>query len=155
MLEDLITYADLVSGLYCSWRGQGKSETLIVQLFSSEQDSSPSSSTPSRHGVKSEYGVVDGPHPGSSRTKLQIVAPIPEKGTATGPGLAEGVDRADTAQTGRRGTGTDAELAELASVTMYTPDEELELLFDPKLIPITLQKAVGPEYHVGRTLPHL
>lgn len=72
----------------------------------------------------------------------------------TGHGMAEGVDRAGTAQAGRRGTGTDAELAELASVTMYTPDEELELLFDPKLIPIPLQKAVGPGYHVRRTLPH-
>lgn len=48
----------------------------------------------------------------------------------------------------RRGTGTDAELAELASVTMYTPDEELELLFDPTLIPAGMRQDCGPEYHV-------
>jgi hypothetical protein len=98
---------------------------------------------------------MDGAQPGSSRTKLQIVAPIPESSPTRQDMAGAVLGTADPTAgqsvhfQGRRGTGTDTELAELANVTMYTPDEELELLFDPKLVPSGLQKDVGPEYHVG------
>lgn len=74
---------------------------------------------------------MDGANLGSSRTKLKIVNQPAQSGTAA------------------KGAKAESDFGELAHWTMYTPDEELELLFDPKIIPASFRQSLGEGLHVS------
>lgn len=101
--------------------------------------------------------MQDGPHPGSARTRVQIVnadttaihaSPIEQ----TGPTLA------GEAQHGSRSGAVITVNPPMASPDAgmpkrsFTGDDRLELLFDPGLIPASMRDGLQEDYHVCQAL---
>ena len=141
VLEDLITYSDLLF----SEISEPQAPTLL-----------PPGSGLSRTGVISYHPVQDGPHPGSARTRVQIVnadttaisaSPVQPRSSAVHveePGqIASGSGAVIT---------VDPPLSPAASMPKrsFTEDDQLELLFDPGLIPASMREGIPDEYHVSR-----
>lgn len=128
----------------------------------------PPGSSLTRTGAISFHPVEDGPHPGSSRTRVQIVNADttalhqPPVDQITIPEVAareqEPVDEQDTV---REASGDSAQIVVDPPATMaepettmpkrsFTQDDQLELLFDPGLIPASMREGIPDEYHVSR-----
>jgi hypothetical protein len=76
VLEDLITYSDLVSARATTVVLLNFDHADTPQLFSAEEPVAPAlppGSALSRSGVMSYHAIDDGPQPGSSRTRIRIV----------------------------------------------------------------------------------
>ena len=140
VLEDLITYSDLLF----SEISEPQAPTLL-----------PPGSGLSRTGVISYHPVQDGPHPGSARTRVQIVnadttaisaspaAPRSSAGHVEEPGqIASGSGAVIT---------VDPPLSPATSMPKrsFTEDYQLELLFDPGLIPASMREGLQEDYHVS------
>lgn len=152
VLEDLITYSDLVSA---------RATTVVLpnlegadppQLFSAEEPVAPAlppGSALSRSGVMSYHAIDDGPQPGSSRTRIRIVNP--DETEPTGSSTEDGVDattRDASAKVPAASVLLAADGPSAAPPLAHTPDDDLDLLFDPALVPPSL-KNLGSEYHVS------
>jgi len=139
VLEDLITYSDLLF----SEISEPQAPTLL-----------PPGSGLSRTGVISYHPVQDGPHPGSARTRVQIVnadttaisaSPVQPRPSAVHveePGqIASGSGAVIT---------VDPPLSPATSMLKrsFTEDNQLELLFDPGLIPASMREGLQEDYHV-------
>jgi hypothetical protein len=100
--------------------------------------------------------VQDGPHPGSARTRVQIVnadttaihaSPVEQ----TGPTLAGEAQQAS-------GSGAvitvDPPFSPDSGMPKrsFTDDGQLELLFDPGLIPASMRDGLQEDYHVRTIL---
>ena len=79
--------------------------------------------------------VDNNPTPGSSRTKIQILKPGADGKAARTP---KTVVRSPTLEHDQL----------LMPLPTFTRDEELDLLFDPALIPQSMRDAAGDAYHV-------
>lgn len=101
--------------------------------------------------------MQDGPHPGSARTRVQIVnadttaihaSPIEQ----TAPTLAEGERQGSGAgaliTVDPPTAGPDAGMPKRS----FTGDDRLELLFDPGLIPAFMRDGLQEDYHVCQAL---
>lgn len=152
LLEDIITYSDLLFGA----EDMPHASALL-----------PPGVALSRAGVISFHPVDDGPQPGSSRTRYKVVDPT-EHPTTLGPG---GTSASATPPEGavERSIGdlqgqqpvvmeepdsaivaADVNSApSSAGRSAFTPDEELDLLFDPSFIPQNLRDSLGSDLHVG------
>ncbi|ORX39052.1 hypothetical protein BD324DRAFT_618344 [Kockovaella imperatae] len=118
-LEDIISHADV--------------------LFSSEEPTLPpsslsSGSTIAQRGNVHQPADVISDIPGSSRTRIQI--------TKSG-----GKSKPTSPQVVPQSPFFEGEQPVMPEPT-FTPDGELELLFDPTLIPQSLRDAIGDAYHV-------
>jgi hypothetical protein len=140
MLEDLISFADLLFGQEDVQPAPG-----IL----------PPGSALSRSGVISYHPVVDGPHPGSSRTKFRLGQPSDGKtmmttsSSATSlPALAAGSHNDAAAEEVQVVAPVIAQLEQAELQSALTPDEDLDLLFDPSSIPQTMRDEIGSAYHV-------
>jgi len=99
--------------------------------------------------------VQDGPHPGSARTRVQIVnadttaiSPTPVEPRST----AGHVEEPGQIASGSGAVITvDPPLSPVASMPQrsFTEDDQLELLFDPGLIPASMREGLQGDYHVG------
>jgi hypothetical protein len=150
VLEDLITYSDLVRH-----RTQGQAD---LQLFSAEEPVAPAlppGSALSRSGVLTYHPIDDGSQPGSSRTRIQILDT--SKMTPSAVGVPEEGGKRLTVPEMSTSATTSATMTPLASSVIaeesvplrsFTTDDDLELLFDPSIIPPSLSE-IGEEYHVG------
>lgn len=150
MLEDLITFSDLLF----SEMTEPQAPNLL-----------PPGSGLSRTGVISFHPVDDGPHPGSSRTRVQIVNAdtttiqrSPADQLVVSPEAMQGGTVA-TARS-RQASGDEALIvvdpparSEEPESTMpkrsFTEDSQLDLLFDPGLIPASMRDGLPDEYHVS------
>ncbi|KAL7421481.1 hypothetical protein Q5752_004368 [Cryptotrichosporon argae] len=129
-----------------------------ARLFSPTGEQAPGVLPPgtalSRSGVKSYHPVDDGPHPGSSRTRIRIVNLNDDSPAASQ------VDLTSSPASSRR-AGVEKSVPALAvtspkefgntrtlPVLPFTPDHALVPLFDPDLIPSTLKSGVGDDLHV-------
>lgn len=132
---------------------------LITQLFTETSENQaptllPPGSGLSRTGVISYHPVQDGPIPGSSRTKVQYVNPdeIQESPIEQRSGLH--VDHAGDLPADQQVDGEQPSMLtrtggeHTAPETEFTPDEKLDLLFDPGLIPANARAGLPAEYHV-------
>ena len=97
----------------------------------------PPGSAITRAGNISYRPVEDGPKPGSSRTKIQILKPGEDKPKSPKVGLQTPVFESEEP---------------VMPVPTFTPDEELDLLFDPTIIPQSLRDAIGDAYHVSSAI---
>jgi hypothetical protein len=152
VLEDLITYSDLVSALPTKVVLHSFNRADTPQLFSAEEPVAPAlppGSALSRSGVMSYHAIDDGPQPGSSRTRIRIVNPDETEPAASS--TEDGVDAAaadTTAKVPAASALLAAEGPSAAPPVAHTPDDDLDLLFDPALVPPSL-KNLGSEYHVS------
>ncbi|CAD6579224.1 MAG: hypothetical protein TREMPRED_002428 [Tremellales sp. Tagirdzhanova-0007] len=134
VLEDLITYSDLLFG------ADTPPQVPIVL--------SPNAGTVSLQ-------------PGSSRTRVQITAPSPNShGSPTRTPQTPVIRESPLRNTlpslpftniSLPSTNMSNAVDESHSrpfAPTFTPDAELDLLFNPSLIPSTMREAVGPEFHV-------
>lgn len=143
LLEDLISYSDLLFG---------------AEDIPAAPGVLPPGAALSRSGVKSYHPVADGPHPGSSRTKFKLLNPADQdalpgsSSSASLSGLAQPADHALEAPTHELDADMAAETA-TAPVDALTPDDELDLLFDPEAIPQGMRDALGPDLHVSCPKP--
>lgn len=148
MLEDLITYSDLLF----SEMTEPQAPNLL-----------PPGSSLTRTGAVSFHPVEDGPRPGSSRTRVQIVnadttsihqsqPPTPvdqikspevytQEPTAENSAGDEALIVVDPPSTAEPGSSIPKR--------SYTQDDQLELLFDPGLIPASMREDLPDEYHVS------
>ena len=167
VLEDLITFSDLLFS--------DMTEPQAPNLL-------PPGSSLTRTGAISFHPVEDGPHPGSSRTRVQIVnadttsihpsrLPIDQvvspETTAQDYAQfrAQAQAQAQERETGAtRSTGRDntiivvdppstptAEPESTMPSRTFTRDDQLELLFDPGLIPASMREGLPDQYHVCLT----
>lgn len=106
-----------------------------------------------RSGITTEQSIRDGPNLGSAHTKLKIIE-APAGGGSKTPIGSDGA-AGDIAAGDKLGSmWMAANEVELASVkTDFTPDSDLDLLYDPTVIPALFRESVGSEYHVSRHLP--
>lgn len=152
VLEDLITYSTLLFSEV--------SEPQAPNLL-------PPGSGLSRAGVISFHPVEDGPNPGSSRTRVQIVNADttalyqPPVDQVTSP---EGISQELMAIRSRQVSGDDAPIVVEPPTTSadpdstipkrtFTEDAQLDLLFDPGLIPASMREGIPDEYHVSPSPP--
>ncbi|WWD21112.1 hypothetical protein CI109_105593 [Kwoniella shandongensis] len=134
VLEDLITFSDLLFGIDSPIQAQS-----VL----------PPGSTLSRSGVISEHPVVDVPQPGSSRTKIKIYQSgetETPKDTPKGSPSASSLSSLGHETVGPRNGNTNTE--ESQPIATFTPDKELDLLFDARLIPPVLRRALPEDLHV-------
>lgn len=141
LLEDLITYSDLLFGA----DDNGSAPAIF-----------PPESALSRSGAISYQPVEDGLHPGSSRTKFMMVTPEEEKPEPT---PAAAIATLSAIPTGVIGLGQSASKSMSPAhgapgvVSMppptFTQDKQLDLLFDPKDIPQSLRDVIGSDFHVS------
>ncbi|ORY26225.1 hypothetical protein BCR39DRAFT_560615, partial [Naematelia encephala] len=138
VLEDIITYSDLLFGAESPSQAPG---TL------------PPGSALSRSGVLSYHPIQDGPQPGSARTRVEIVNPgeqplsmeqtlTPSSGSKTTESVIPDI-RTDLAPVVPAFQRTPSSMPD----PEFTPDDQLELLFDPKIVPASLKDALGADYH--------
>jgi hypothetical protein len=154
LLEDMITYTDLLFGA----EDMPQASALL-----------PPGTALSRSGVISFHPVDDGPQPGSARTRYKV--DDPGEPTTVLPTRMESIFALSPEGAGLRTNGdvtgqqanviggnksmnaiTKAEpitAAKSASESPFTPDEELDLLFDPSFIPQSLRDSLGPDLHVS------
>ena len=145
LLEDLVDHSDLLFGF--------DDTTNAPTLF-------PPGAAFSRSGVISYHPVDDGPQPGSSRTRIQIVNPGQESTAVVQPpsrrsipddtpAMTDGETAVDPASEPQ---STLTPVFEATTTTMststFTPDEELDLLFDPALIPPSVQASLPEHLHI-------
>lgn len=136
-MEDLITYADLLF----SEVTEPQAPSLL-----------PPGSGLSRTGVISYHPIQDGPQPGSSRTRVQIV-----NADTTALPISPVEVAARNMDTSHRGEGgativVDPPMASPEETTdpkrPFAQDGQLELLFDPGLIPASMRDGLLEDYHV-------
>lgn len=133
MLEDLITYSDLLFGA----DDNGPAPAIF-----------PPGPALSRSGVLTMPPAEDPMHPGTSRTKVRMVSPDTEKPDPmleTGPAAAG--PSADLS-TDATPTATRTGAIKMAPPT-FTQDKQLDLLFEPSAVPQSMREAIGSDYHVG------
>jgi hypothetical protein len=127
VLEDLITYSDLLF----SEVTEPQAPSLL-----------PPGSGLSRSAVISHHPVHDGPHPGSSRTRVQIVnadttvlqtSPVEQTPESVNITVNPPMSSPESTMPKRK----------------YTEDDRLKLLFDPGLIPVSMRDGLSEDYHVG------
>ena len=100
--------------------------------------------------------MQDGPHPGSARTRVQIVnadtTAISASPVAAQPRSSTGhVEEPGQIASGSGAMITvDPPLSPAASMPQrsFTEDDQLELLFDPGLIPASMREGLQEDYHV-------
>lgn len=124
----------------------------------------PPGSSLTRTGATSFHPVEDGPHPGSSRTRVQIVnADTTSLHQAPQPSMSVDQIRSPEVYTqepiAERSTEDEALIVvDPPSTTepernmpkrSFTQDDQLELLFDPGLIPASMREGLPEEYHVS------
>ncbi|WVQ93286.1 hypothetical protein IAU59_000353 [Kwoniella sp. CBS 9459] len=152
VLEDLITFSDLLFGV----------------------DSPPVAPTAlppgpalSRSGILSYHPADEGLQPGSSRTKIKISQSATEAGAGQAQGggqtpksalgLSPALSKSSSElvageRTNEPGTAKPAAVAQMEEPLLaggeLTPDDRLELLFDPKHIPSSLREGLPDEVHV-------
>ncbi|WVF65636.1 hypothetical protein IAT40_000367 [Kwoniella sp. CBS 6097] len=153
VLEDLITFSDLLFGV----------------------DSPPVAPTAlppgpalSRSGVLSHHPIDEGLQPGSSRTKIKISQPTsgpapaqgvqgdsqtPKSALGLSPALSRSISElVEGERTDEPGTAKPAVVAQMEEPLMaaggFTPDDQLDLLFDPKHIPVSLKEGLPDAVHV-------
>jgi hypothetical protein len=142
VLEDLITYSDLLF----SEMTEPQAPNLL-----------PPGSGLTRTGAISFHPVEDGPHPGSSRTRVQIVnadttslhrSPVDRVASpevfAQEPVISRSADEAVIVVDPPSTTKPESTIPKRS----FTRDEQLELLFDPGLIPASMRERIPDEYHV-------
>jgi hypothetical protein len=125
--------------------------------------------------VISYHPVQDGLIPGSSRTKVQYVNPgeIQDSPVEQRSGLADlpaatagvvgtpsshaqGIANASQFATDPASSSIPPPQASIAQPEIdFTPDSELELLFDPSLIPASMRQGLSAAYHVSIELSPL
>ncbi|KAK8843370.1 hypothetical protein IAR55_007027 [Kwoniella newhampshirensis] len=140
VLEDLITFSDLLFGV--------DSPIQAPNVL-------PPGSALSRNGVLSYHPVDDGPQPGSSRTKIKIYQPedIPTSTPGDTPVRSSSASSLsslghDTLGPSQLDDASNGLVEQSHPVTSFTPDEELHLLFDPRLVPPSLRRAMPEDVHV-------
>lgn len=112
----------------------------------------------SRNGVLSYHAVMDGPQPGSSRTRVQIITPDDKPPqftaqTAQSDELAENVIQSSPPTLPEIPTGTPFKHPQSSMpAPQFTENDELDLLFDPKLISPAMHETVGSHLHVRRLM---
>ncbi|WWC64114.1 uncharacterized protein I303_106722 [Kwoniella dejecticola CBS 10117] len=138
VLEDLITFSDLLFGV----------DSPIVA-----PTALPPGPALSRAGVLSYHPIDDGPQPGSSRTKIKISQPTDPSDDvkAASPIISEtSSDAAPT--TNEPGTAKPLALPQfddpLVATEPFTPDDQLDLLFDAKHIPTGLRESLPDNVHI-------
>jgi hypothetical protein len=147
-----VTYSDLVSARATTVVLLNFDHADTPQLFSAEEPVAPAlppGSALSRSGVMSYHAIDDGPQPGSSRTRIRIVNP--DETAPTVSSTEDGVDAAAADATARVPASSALLAAEGPSAgppLAHTPDDDLDLLFDPALVPPSL-KNLGSEYNVS------
>ncbi|OCF40236.1 hypothetical protein I317_05929 [Kwoniella heveanensis CBS 569] len=137
VLEDLITFSDLLFG---------------VDSPAVAPTALPPGPALSRSGVLSYHPVDEGLQPGSSRTKIKISQP----GSAPAQGQSGGQTPKSALGTNEPGTAKPATVAQMEEPLSnmvggrngFTPDDQLDLLFDPKHIPATLRDGLPEDVHV-------
>lgn len=152
LLEDIITYSDLLFGA----EDMPHASALL-----------PPGVALSRAGVISFHPVDDGPQPGSSRTRYKVVDPtehpttlVPGGTSASATPLEGAVERSIGDLQGQQPVGMEEPDSAIAAADVnsapsspgrsaFTPDEELDLLFDPSFIPKNLRDSLGSDLHVG------
>lgn len=149
MLEDLITFSDLLF----SEMTEPQAPNLL-----------PPGSGLSRTGVISFHPVVDGPQPGSSRTRVQIVNAdtttiqgSPDQ-IVVDPEATQGGTAATSKSREASGDGAlivvdppsrSAEPESTMPKRSFTEDGHLDMLFDAGLIPASMRDGLPEEYHVS------
>lgn len=151
VLEDLITFSDLLF----SEMTEPQAPNLL-----------PPGSGLSRAGAISFHPVEDGPHPGSSRTRVQIVnadttaiydSPIDaaaaqaqaEAGAKSREASGDSGDNANALIVVDPPATTIAEPESTMPKRSFTKDGQLDLLFDAGLIPASMRDGLPDEYHVS------
>ena len=113
-------------------------------LFGAEGPNTSTTGSPS-DVTASQPDAGDGAKPGSSRTRIQIVAPGESAEHAPKPQASPTIIKT-----------TPTPMFESADPGMpaptFTPDEQLELMFDPAVIPESMRDALGDAYHVSTRL---
>jgi len=118
----------------------------------------------SRAGVISFHPVDDGPQPGSSRTKYKVTDPAEPVSDPPGesaslplsqmghgePSMPVSHEREirGLEETMPANAAHETHIRSATIVPSFTPDEDLELLFDPSLIPQSMRDSLGPGLHV-------
>ena len=109
----------------------------------------------SRNGVISYHPVNDGPQPGSSRTRFQITSPgeTPQDSPIRDAPLTSSPPRvtldASALQPVTAMGDPTGNPEPITPSHAFTRDDELDLLFDPKRIPMGMREAVGSDLHVN------
>ncbi|WVW79250.1 hypothetical protein I302_101216 [Kwoniella bestiolae CBS 10118] len=138
VLEDLITFSDLLFGV----------DSPVVA-----PTALPPGPALSRSGVLSHHPMDEGPQPGSSRTKIKISQPTQDSNDIkTSPVVSDsGSEAAPT--TNEPGTAKPLAVSQFAEADpvemgVFTPDEKLDLLFDPKHIPQSIMVGLPENIHL-------
>ncbi|WVQ75466.1 hypothetical protein IAR50_005091 [Cryptococcus sp. DSM 104548] len=136
VLEDLITYSELLFG--------ADSPLQAPRVL-------PPDSGLSHSGVLTQDVGVDGPRPGTSRTKIRIA---PDDGTLSETSARPVAERLNSGGhssvtvTGQAEVTPVAEYGRGAARGVFTPDEDLTLQFDPSLIPAFMREGLPENIHL-------
>ncbi|KAK6904389.1 hypothetical protein I203_105202 [Kwoniella mangroviensis CBS 8507] len=138
VLEDLITFSDLLFGV----------DSPVVA-----PTTLPPGPALSRSGVLSHHPIDEGPQPGSSRTKIKISQPpVESTDVKTSPIISDNSSNA-APTTNEPGTAKPLAVPQFADpdpveIGVFTPDDKLDLLFDPKHIPKSMKEGLPDNIHI-------
>lgn len=138
MLEDLITYSDLLFGA----DDNGPAPAIF-----------PPGSALSRSGVLAPPAFEDSLHPGTSRTKFRMISPDTEKPDPVTENAAALIDDNAAGPSAVPASDATPEATRPSPTTIappsYTQDKQLDLLFEPSAIPQSMRDGIGSDYHVS------
>lgn len=105
----------------------------------------------------SYHPVQDGPHPGSARTRVQIVNADTTAMPTSAVRQVRTIEGQHVEEPSQMAPGSGAVItvdppinpATSMPKRTFTGDDRLELLFDPGLIPASMRDGLQEDYHVG------
>ncbi|WRT68976.1 uncharacterized protein IL334_005958 [Kwoniella shivajii] len=135
VLEDLITFSDLLFRV----------DSPVVA-----PTAVPPGPALTRSGVLSYHPIDDGAQPGSSRTKIKISQAAQPNENKSSP-IVSDLSLEGSPTTNDPGTVKPAAITQFgdsSSLGIFTPDDKLNLLFDPTIIPIKMRENVPAAIHI-------